>query len=90
MIHLIAFGGVLLNIPLEANMRPVGTGPCILSCIISEPKQSLAFATAFLLGLGDSGVNNVIYTTISNTWSDNSAPAFALMKVSKFGIKIII
>ena len=80
---MLAFVCVLINLPLTANMGSTNDKPCIIGCILENPKQSIAFGTAFLLGLGDSGVNNVIYTTISNIWSKNSAPAFALMKVNQ-------
>ena len=86
MVHLLAFGLVIINVPLTANMASTEDSPCILSCILDKPEQSVAFGTAFLLGLGDSGVNNVIYTTISNIWSKNSAPAFALMKVNTLSV----
>ena len=62
-------------------MHPTNDAPCILTCIVEEPSAKIAVFTAFLLGLGDAGVNNAIYTTISKIWKKESAPAFALMKV---------
>ena len=63
-------------------MVMVEDGPCILGCILKKSNQVIALVTAFLLGFGDAGLNNVIYTTITKVWSTNSAPAFALMKVT--------
>merc|ERR1712130_307906 len=79
-IHLLGFIGVIINVPLTANMGPTHDKPCIVKCILEKPDQVIAVGTGFLLGLGDAGVNNVIYTTISKIWCKNSAPAFALMK----------
>ena len=62
-------------------MVVVEEGPCILGCILEKSNQIIAVVTAFLLGFGDAGVLNVIYTTISEVWSTNSATAFAIMKV---------
>ena len=80
-VHLIACFGMLINLPLQANMIVVEDGPCILGCILERPNQIIAFATAFLLGFGDAVLSNVIYTTITEVWSTNSAPAFAMYKV---------
>ena len=87
-IHLVAFCFVLVNLPLDANMNPTDLAPCIVTCIVERPSAKIAVFTAFLLGIGDAGVNNVIYTTISKIWKKESAPAFALMKVKyNFSIK---
>ena len=44
--------------------------------------QALALVSAFLLAMGDAGVNNVIYTTVPIVWGDKSLPAYGLFKVS--------
>ena len=45
-------------------------------------KQAMALISAFLLAMGDAGVNNVIYTTVPIVWGDKSLPAYGLFKVS--------
>ena len=46
----------------------------------------MALVSAFLLAMGDAGVNNVIYTTVPIVWGDKSLPAYGLFKVSLQGI----
>ena len=41
----------------------------------------MALVSAFLLAMGDAGVNNVIYTTVPIVWGDKSLPAYGLFKV---------
>ena len=66
----------MCNIPLNANISSTDDLPLVFPKTI----LSIVLVTAFMLGLGDAGVNNVIYTTISTVWHHDSAPAFALMK----------
>jgi len=40
----------------------------------------MALASAALLGMGDAGVSNVIYTTIPIVWGNKSLSAFGLFK----------
>lgn len=75
-IHGVAFAFVYMNIPRAANQSIQYQSPAFFTV----PNQNLALLTAFMLGVGDAGVNNVIYTSISSIWSDDSASAFALMK----------
>lgn len=75
-IHGIAFAFTYMNIPRAANQSVQYDSPAFFGV----PNQHLALLTAFMLGLGDAGVNNVIYTSISSIWSTDSASAFALMK----------
>ena len=42
----------------------------------------MALISAFLLAMGDAGVNNVIYTTVPIVWGDKSLPAYGLFKVT--------
>ena len=77
-IHGVAFAFVYMNIPRAANQSIQYQSPAFFTV----PNQNLALLTAFMLGVGDAGVNNVIYTSISSIWSDDSASAFALMKES--------
>jgi len=65
-----------LNIPKTANQDETLEAPAVLEI----PSKNLALITAFLLGLGDAGVNNVIYTTITSIWKDDTVSAFGLMK----------
>ena len=46
----------------------------------------MALVSAFLLAMGDAGVNNVIYTTVPIVWGDKSLPAYGLFKVQSPGI----
>ena len=50
--------------------------------IVLTSVQALALVSAFLLAMGDAGVNNVIYTTVPIVWGDKSLPAYGLFKVS--------
>ena len=50
--------------------------------IVLTSIQALALVSAFLLAMGDAGVNNVIYTTVPIVWGDKSLPAYGLFKVS--------
>ena len=50
--------------------------------IVLTSIQALALVAAFLLAMGDAGVNNVIYTTVPIVWGDKSLPAYGLFKVS--------
>lgn len=75
-IHILAFFIVIANIPLQANIESTDDFPMILG----QPRRDLALFTAFLLGLGDALINNVIYSTITTVWSGNSAAAFGLLK----------
>ena len=85
MIHGIAFAFTYMNIPRAANQSVQYDSPAFFGV----SNQHLALLTAFMLGLGDAGVNNVIYTSISSIWSTDSASAFALMK-EWFGIFILL
>lgn len=76
LLHFVAFGLVLANIPLDANIESTDAQPAFFEAT----NKTLVLLTAFLLGFGDAGVNNVIYTSISTIWHADSAPAFALMK----------
>ena len=76
LLHFGAFALVMCNIPLNANISSTDDLPLVFPNTI----LSMVLVTAFMLGLGDAGVNNVIYTTISTVWHHDSAPAFALMK----------
>jgi len=75
-IHFGAFVCIYLNIPKIANQKETLDQPAVLEA----PSKNLALFTAFLLGLGDAGVNNVIYTTITFIWKDDTVSAFGLMK----------
>ena len=75
-IHFGAFVCIYLNIPKTANQDETSEAPAVLEM----PNKNLALFTAFLLGLGDAGVNNVIYTTITFIWKDDTVSAFGLMK----------
>jgi len=75
-IHFGAFVCIYLNIPKTANQDETLEAPAVLE----TPSKNLALITAFLLGLGDAGVNNVIYTTITFIWKDDTVSAFGLMK----------
>jgi MFS family permease len=75
-IHFGAFVCIYLNIPKTANQDETSDPPAVLE----TPNKNLALFTAFLLGLGDAGVNNVIYTTITFIWKDDTVSAFGLMK----------
>jgi len=75
-IHFGAFVCIYLNIPKTANQDESYDPPAVLEA----PNKNLALFTAFLLGLGDAGVNNVIYTTITFIWKDDTVSAFGLMK----------
>ena len=59
-----------------ANQDATEDAPAVLEL----PSKYLALVTAFLLGLGDAGVNNVIYTSITLIWKDDTVSAFGLMK----------
>ena len=43
-------------------------------------KKALALVAAYLIGMGDAGVSNVIYTTVPIVWGDKSLPAFGVFK----------
>lgn len=75
-IHFGAFVCIYLNIPKMANQDATEDPPAVLEL----PSKYLALVTAFLLGLGDAGVNNVIYTSITLIWKDDTVSAFGLMK----------
>jgi len=79
-LHFAAYALVIVNLPLIANVEATDDLPMVLE----KTNRNLVIVTAFLLGLGDAGVNNVIYTTISSVWHEDSAPAFALMKELSF------
>ena len=69
-----------------ANQDATEDAPAVLEL----PSKYLALVTAFLLGLGDAGVNNVIYTSITLIWKDDTVSAFGLMKeyFSKVALKL--
>ena len=48
--------------------------------IVLTSIQALALVSAFVLAMGDAGVNNVIYTTVPIVWGDKSLPAYGLFK----------
>jgi len=75
-IHFGAFVCIYLNIPKMANQDETNDPPAFFE----TPSKNLALFTAFLLGLGDAGVNNVIYTSITFIWKDDTVSAFGLMK----------
>jgi len=76
LLHLISFAIVIMNIPANANIEATdGVG-----VFVEVPNRTLALAVAVMLGLGDAAINNVIYSTVSTAWKDESASAFALMK----------
>ena len=57
-------------------------GSCDDPAVLAEPNRILAILVTFLLGVGDAGVNNVIFTSVSQVWKDDTASAFGLMKES--------
>ena len=66
-----------MNIPANANIEETdGVG-----VVVDVPSRELALTVAVMLGLGEAAINNVIYSTVSKAWKDESASAFALMKV---------
>ena len=65
-----------MNIPKSANIGATDE----LGAVFDVPNRTAALATAIMLGLGDSIVNNVVYSTVSTVWKEKSASAFALMK----------
>ena len=66
-----------MNIPADANIEATDN----VGIFFEVPNRTLALAVAVMLGLGDAAINNVIYSTVSTAWKDESASAFALMKV---------
>lgn len=79
-LHIAAYGLSLCNYPFSANLDATDNLPTL--GIFSETSREVAIAIAFLLGLGDAGVNNVIYTSITKGFPEDTTSAFALMKVS--------
>jgi len=75
-LHLISFAIVIMNIPADANIEATDN----VGVFFEVPNRTLALAVAVMLGLGDAAINNVIYSTVSTAWKDESASAFALMK----------
>jgi hypothetical protein len=80
LLHIAAYGLSLCNYPFSANLDATDNPPTWE--IFSETSREVAIAIAFLLGLGDAGVNNVIYTSITKGFPEDTTSAFALMKVS--------
>ena len=78
LLHVAAYSLSLCNYPFSANLDATDNSPEIFS----ETSREVAIAIAFLLGLGDAGVNNVIYTSITKGFPEDTTSAFALMKVS--------
>ena len=76
MLHAAAFALVVMNIPKSANIGATDE----LGAYFDVPNRTLALVTAVMLGLGDAAINNVIYSTVSTVWKEESASAFALMK----------
>lgn len=76
LLHVAAYGLSLCNYPFSANLDATDNSPEIFS----ETSREVAIAIAFLLGLGDAGVNNVIYTSITKGFPEDTTSAFALMK----------
>jgi len=77
-LHIAAYGLSLCNYPFSANLDATDNLPTL--GIFSETSREVAIAIAFLLGLGDAGVNNVIYTSITKGFPEDTTSAFALMK----------
>ncbi|CAG5112232.1 Oidioi.mRNA.OKI2018_I69.chr2.g6471.t1.cds [Oikopleura dioica] len=78
LLHIAAYALSLLNYSFSANLDPTDNPPSL--GIFSETSRQVAIAIAFLLGLGDAGVNNVIYTSITKGFPEDTTSAFALMK----------
>ena len=76
LLHAAAFALVVMNIPKSANIGATDE----LGAFFDVPNRTLALVTAVMLGLGDAAINNVIYSTVSTVWKEESASAFALMK----------
>ena len=68
-----------MNIPADANIEPTDK----VGVVFDVPNRPLALAAAVMLGLGDSVVNNVIYSTVSAAWKGETTEAFALMKCAQ-------
>lgn len=77
-LHLVAYALSLMNYPYEANLGSTDNLPSM--GLLQETSRTVAIAIAFLLGLGDAGVNNVIYTSITKGFPEDTTSAFALMK----------
>merc|ERR1712227_790061 len=75
-LHAAAFALVVMNIPKSANIGATDE----LGAFFDVPNRTLALVTAVMLGPGDAAINNVIYSTVSTVWKEESASAFALMK----------
>merc|ERR1712193_410946 len=79
LVNAIALTIVVMNIPYDANKGPSdGFG-----MFFETPSRSMALITAVMLGLSDAAINNVIYSTVSTVWKEESASAFALMKCTQ-------
>ena len=71
------YGLTLANIPLVANIE----GTKNLPSLFPETNLSVVLLTGFCLGFGDAGIKYVMFTTISEIWRHDPAPAYALMNV---------
>ena len=65
---------IFINIPPHANQGETYDKPMHFE----KPNKDLALASAFLLGIADAGIMNVIYTTVPIIWSDKSLSAYGL------------
>jgi len=77
LVQLGAFIMVFVNIPNSANQGETYDKPKYMD----EPNKAMALVSAFLMAMGDAGVNNVIYTSVPIVWGDKSLPAYGLFKV---------
>ena len=77
LLHLFSFAIVIMNIPANANIEETDD----VGVFFAVPNRTLALVVGVMLGLGEAVINNVIYSTISTAWKDESVSAFALMKV---------
>ena len=76
-IHGVGFVLIYLNFPKTSNQFDQ-----IESVGFILPNRILILSAALLLGLGDAGLNNIIYTSIFSIWKSDLqfAAGFAMMK----------
>ncbi|XP_067860283.1 UNC93-like protein MFSD11 isoform X2 [Heptranchias perlo] len=75
--HVIAFYLIFLNVPGDAPIVP-DEGTDRVAYLI--PSKTIAMACSFLLGLGDSCFNTQLLSIVGFMYSQESAPAFAVVK----------
>ena len=85
-LHLVAYVLTSVNFPHDSNFTPTEDLPDWN--IFGSTNLHVAILIAFLMGFGDGGLKNVLFSSVTEGFSSETTSAFALKQVIKMKIAL--